>query len=122
MSFPNTSYELHLELLAGAAGEAAARAVEGSRIVGVINAEANRIDVVTSGGRYVEPVSGRPRRVQGMVVGVSGDLVVVDAGMAIHCKPMDARQKAADFQAGDFVSFDVRRGATWGEQAQGTGH
>lgn len=113
VSFPNSSYELHLELPAGPAGEAAAHAAEGSRAVGVIEAEANRIDVVQSGGRYVEPVAGRPRRVQGMVVGVVGDRVVVDAGMAIHCKPTDPRQKAADFHAGDFVSFDVRRGAVW---------
>jgi len=61
----------------------------------------------------VEPVAGRPRRVQGMVVGIDGDRVVVDAGMPIHCRPTDARQKAADFQPGDFVSFDVHRGATF---------
>ena len=49
-----------------------------------------------------------------MVVGIEGDRVVVDAGMPIHCRPTDARQKAGDFQPGDFVSFDVLRGATFG--------
>lgn len=111
IAFPNTSYELHLEHAPGAAG--AAGAAPGSRVVGIIRAEANRIDVVRSGGRYVEPVAGRPRRVQGMVVAVEGDRVVVDAGMPIHCRPTDPRQKAADFQPGDFVSFDVHRGATF---------
>ena len=111
IAFPNTSYELHLEHASGAAG--AAGAAPGSRVVGIIRAEANRIDVVRSGGRYVEPVAGRPRRVQGMVVAVEGDRVVVDAGMPIHCRPTDPRQKAADFQPGDFVSFDVHRGATF---------
>lgn len=117
VAFPNTSYELHLEAPAAGSQPGSAggweSAAEGSRIVGTIRAEATRIDVVRSGGRYVEPVSGRPRRVQGMVIAVTGDRVVVDAGVAIHCTPTDPRQKAGDFQVGDFVSFDVRRGATF---------
>jgi hypothetical protein len=109
VAFPNTSYELHLEAAPGAA----VSAPEGSRIVGIIRADATRIDVVQTGGRYVEPVAGRPRRVQGMVVGVQEGRVVVDAGMPIHCRPTDPRQNAGDFKPGDFVSFDVHRGATF---------
>jgi hypothetical protein len=109
IAFPNTSYELHLEPTPASSAEPP----EGSRALGVIRADATRIDVVRTGGRYVEPVAGRPRRVQGMVVGVEDGRVVVDAGMPIHCRPTDPRQKAADFQPGDFVSFDVLRGATF---------
>lgn len=110
LTFPNTSYELHLEPASG--GKAAALG-EGSKTLGTIRAEAQRIDIVRTGGRYVEPVAGRPRRVQGMVIAVEGDRLVVDAGMPFHILPTDPRQQAGDFQAGDFVSFDVKRGATY---------
>ncbi|MEM9165977.1 MAG: hypothetical protein AAGB48_03020 [Planctomycetota bacterium] len=109
LSFPNTSYRTHLEPV----GEI--RAEVGKRIVGTIRAEAKRIDVVTTGGRYVEPVYGRPRRVQGTVIAVHEGAVVVHAGMPIHCTPTDPRQSAEDFEPGQFVSFDVMRGATFEE-------
>lgn len=109
VSVPNTSYRLHLLPV----GEV--RAEVGKRVVGVIRAEAKRIDVVTTGGRYVEPVLGRPRRVQGVVVAVAGGAVVVNAGVPIHCTLTDDRQKASDFSAGQFVSFDVLRGAGFEE-------
>lgn len=114
LEFPNSSYELHLE---DAPECAAAAPAPGSRVVGVIMAEAMRIDIVRSGGRYVEPVAGRPRRVQGMVIAVTPKQVVVDAGMPIHCTPTDPRQRPDDFKPGDFVSFDVRRGATFEPRA-----
>lgn len=109
ISFPNTSYRVHLE----PAGEI--RAQPGKRIIGTIRAEAKRIDVVTTGGRYLEPVLGRPRRVQGTVIAVHDGAVVVNAGAPIHCTPTDGRQRALDFSPGQFVSFDVLRGATFEE-------
>ncbi|MEM8757409.1 MAG: hypothetical protein AAGF47_06475 [Planctomycetota bacterium] len=111
VSFPNTSYQTHLEI----ADPSAIRAVVGKRIVGTIRAEAKRIDIVTTGGRYIEPVFGRPRRVQGTVVAIREGAVVVNAGMPIHCTPTDGRQTAEDFEAGQFVSFDVLRGAGFEE-------
>lgn len=109
ISFPNTSYQMHLVPVGGV--ESITTEV-GKRFLGVIRAQARRIDVVNTGGRYVEPVYGRPRRVQGRVVAVVGKAVVVDAGMPIHCTPMDPRQTASQFQVGQFVSFDVLEGAT----------
>lgn len=108
VSFPNTNYELHLVPQGPVSTE------PGKRILGVISAQARRIDTVRTGGRYVEPVIGRPRRVQGSVVAVlpESGVVVVDAGMPIHVTPTDPRQKAADFQPGQFVSFDVLEGAS----------
>jgi hypothetical protein len=107
LTFPNTRYEMHLLPESPVATE------PGKRILGTIHAQARRIDRVDTGGRYVEPVFGRPRRVQGRVVAIEGDEVVVHAGVPIHCRPTDSRQKAADFAEGDFVSFDVMDGATF---------
>ena len=108
VSFPNTNYELHL------VPQGAIHTEPGRRILGIISAQARRIDTVQTGGRYVEPVMGRPRRVQGSILAVlaGSNTLVVDAGMPVHVTPTDTRQKAADFQPGEFVSFDVLEGAS----------
>ncbi len=107
IAFPNTRYELHL------IPRSAIETPPGKRIVGTIHARAKRIDEVGTGGRYVEPVAGRPRRVQGVIVAVEAPTneIVVNAGVPIHCRPTDPRQKATDFREGQFVSFDVMEGA-----------
>lgn len=107
VTFPNTNYELHL-LPTGPINTPV-----GKRLIGTIRARAKRMDIVETGGRFIEPVYGRPRRVQGTVVAIEGNAVVVDAGMPIHCEPTDPRQKAADFKPGDLVAFDVLDGATF---------
>jgi hypothetical protein len=89
---PNTSYELH---------------------VGVIRVKARRIDAVGTGGQFVEPVFGRPRRVQGTVIRAESGAVVVDAGVPIHVTPTDERQSPDQFQPGTLVSMDVLDGATF---------
>jgi hypothetical protein len=103
---PNTSYVMHLM------PTVPVNTPVGKRLIGTIKAQARRIDIVQTGGQYVEPVMGHPRRVQGTVLRVEAGAVVVDAGFPIHCTPTDPRQKAADFSAGQFVSFDVMDGAT----------
>jgi len=113
ISLYNSDYRLHLIPV----GEITAEI--GKRILGRIRAEAKRVDVVKTGGKYVEPVHGRPRRVQGKVVetDTSRNMLTVDAGGApFICRLTDHRQRASDFEAGQFVSFDVLRGATF-EQA-----
>lgn len=105
MAVTGTNYQIHLQ------PTGPITAAVGKRLIGTIRAEARRIDAVETGGRYIEPVYGRPRRVQGTVVAIEPDAVVVDAGVPIHCVPTDARQKASDFQPGQFVSFDVAAGA-----------
>lgn len=108
----NSDYRLHLLPV----GEITATV--GKRILGVIKAEAKRVDVVRSGGKYVEPVIGRPRRVQGRVVETDNarNTITVDANAVIACRLTDHRQRASDFEPGQFVSFDVLNGATF-EQA-----
>jgi hypothetical protein len=112
VSFPNTSYQMHL-IPAGPI-----TAETGKRIIGTIAAQSRRIDVVQTGGRYVEPVYGRPRRVQGSIiavnqVGAGAGTIVVDATVPIHITPTDPRQQAAGFEVGQFVSFDVLDGAAF---------
>ena len=109
---PNTSYQLHL------IPAAPVTTPVGKRTIGVIRAEARRVDVVKSGGRYVEPVAGRPRRVQGAVIAkdASANSITVSAGVPIVLKLTDARQRAEQFAEGDFVSCDVMDGATYTPQ------
>jgi hypothetical protein len=77
--------------------------------------QARRVDIVETGGKYVEPVYGRPRRVQGRVITTdpARRIIVVDAGMAIHLTLTDARQSPAQFNQGELVSCDVLDGATF---------
>lgn len=113
LTFHNTNYELHLR----PAGDQAAPFPEiGKRIIGTIKAQARRIDTVGAGGQYLEPVFGRPRRVQGTVTALKGDAVVIQAGVPIHCTPTAPGQKASDFEVGDFVTCAVLDGASFTQQ------
>lgn len=109
IEFPNTSYEMHL------IPTAPITTPVGKRIVGEIHVQARRVDIVETGGKYVEPLYGRPRRVQGRVVATdpARRTIVVDAGMAIHLTLTDARQSPEQFNHGDLVSCDVLDGATF---------
>ncbi|MGB0768972.1 MAG: hypothetical protein ACPGYV_14840 [Phycisphaeraceae bacterium] len=104
---PSTDYRLRL-----VAGEGLSARV-GDKLDAIIRAQALRIDVIPAGGRYIEPVHGRPRRIQGRVIGgnVANNEVYVKAGPSVVVTPM-APQRAGDFSIGQMVSFDVRRGAT----------
>ncbi len=115
---PGSHYQLHLR------PEGAVMCEVGKRLVGTITCQARRVDRTVTGGRFVEPVYGRPRRVQGTVMALDARLnaLVVNAGggvavdglpLPIVCKLTDARQKAADYAVGDFVGFDVLDGATF---------
>lgn len=97
----NTSYEVHLSPRGPVTAEA------GKRLVGTIRAAARRVDVVGTGGRYIEPVEGKPRRMQGTVIRAEGAELLVDATVPVHVTLTDARQKAGDFEAGVMVAFDL---------------
>lgn len=109
---PNTSYELQL---VSAVPLEAVTAESGKRIIGRIRAQARRVDVVKTGGRFVEPVYGRPQRVQGVVVSVDAEqnTITVNAAVPITCELTDRRQRADQFQPGQFVGFDVLEGASF---------
>jgi len=122
MSVPNTSYRLHLWPI----GQV--RAEVGKRLIGSIAVDARRIDRVGTGGLFIEPVFGRPRRVQGRVVSVDPDgrsigdgkpALIVDAGVPVHLVISAPNQSAEMFKPGDLVSCDVHDGATFIERKQG---
>lgn len=107
IKIPDTDYRLRLVPVKGLSLNV------GDKINGTLKAQALRMDVIPAGGRYIEPVQGRPRRIQGRIIGGSTDRneVYIKAGPSIVVTPM-APQRASDFSIGQMVSFDVRTGAT----------
>lgn len=107
VKLPSTDYRLRLVPKAGLS------LAKGDKIDGLVRVEALRMMVIPAGGRYIEPVQGRPRRVQGRVIGgnVQRNEVYVKAGPSVVVTPM-APQRAGDFAIGQMVSFDVRDGST----------
>lgn len=110
LSLPESDYRVRFETK----GEPSTPA--GKRISGTIRAQAQRIDVVATGGRFIDPVYGRPRRIQGTIISVdaAADTVTIcphDA-MPVVCRTNEA-QRAAQFKPGQFVACDLAPGATF---------
>ncbi len=106
---PGTDYALELVV-----GEAPAAPV-GGKIRGEIRVNAARMDVIETGGKYIEPVAGPPRRVAGRIVEIDSrvNLVVVDAGpFTVVCTPHEL-QKATRFRVDQMVTMGVKPGATF---------
>lgn len=110
LTLPHSDYRLHLA--ADTSSGALANAALGRPISGRIHANARRVDVVGTGGRYIEPTYGRPRRLQGTIIAVdpAANTITVHCGCPFICTLMD-RQNAGDFLPGQLVTFDVERGA-----------
>ncbi|MGP1347063.1 MAG: hypothetical protein ACTS3F_10410 [Phycisphaerales bacterium] len=108
LAIPGTSYQLLLKVL-----KAPATPI-GKRLIGTIRATARRVDIVNTGGRYIEPVYGRPRRVQGRIdaIDTTNHTITVQAGIPIVCTLMKSQHNAS-FKVGDLVSFDVEPGASF---------
>ncbi|MGD9688896.1 MAG: hypothetical protein AB7K52_01930 [Phycisphaerales bacterium] len=121
LTIPGSQYRLHLH---PAGGLEAIRTPIGKKIAGTINCQARRVDAVTTGGRLIEPVDGRPRRIHGTVLAVnpSAGTITVNAGgssavdgvsIPVIAKLGDARQRPDQFAVGALVAFDVLAGATF---------
>lgn len=108
MSLPDTDYRLHLVV------DRQIDATIGKPIEGCIRARAKRVDVIRSGGRFIEPVYGRPRRVQGRIIATDAqaNTITVRCACPIECE-LTANQQAARFTVGQLVSFDIESGATF---------
>lgn len=106
LSLLETDYRLHLVV------DQPVDAAVGSRITGRIFARAMRADHIQSGGRFIEPVFGRPRRLQGRIVAIDpmANTLTLRCACPITCE-LTADQRAADFRTGELVCFDVQAGA-----------
>lgn len=113
LSFANTGYRLH----ASAYGQAPEWLGErvGKGVVGTLRADARRIDVVGSGGRFVDPLMGRPRKLHGRVIAVnpSGNTVTISCPMAVVVKPTAPGQKAGDFEVGQLIACGIKPGLSF---------
>jgi len=118
-TIPGTSYKIYCLF------DGDLSASVGKRIKGTISVDARRVDHVNAGGKFVEPVFGKPRRIQGLVTAVdatAGTLVVdagggavpgFDHGLPIIAKVTDPRQKATDYAVGSMVMFDCPQWPTF---------
>lgn len=79
----------------------------GEPIHGIILAPAWKVEQVSLGGNYVEPLYGRPRRMQGTVmeVNAAANTLTVKTPYPVVVK-LPPRYKAADFPVGSRVGFD----------------
>ncbi len=111
VSVPGTSYRLQLTPTVPAAAIATA---EGKRLSGVIRGKAQRMHPAHAGGRFIEPVNGHPRIVQGTVIAVDPThnrlllQMVVPAWLDVV-----TGQKASDFAIGQMVNMYVESGMTF---------
>jgi hypothetical protein len=107
LAIPHTDYRLHLET------DSPPPVEPGKPLRGRILADAKRVDRVRTGGRYIEPLMGRPRRLQGTVKAAdpAANTITVHCGCPFVCELTDDRQRADQFEAGQLVSFDIERGA-----------
>jgi len=109
LQIPGTDYRLHL---VPASAAAAATLTVGARVDVKLTARAKRVDVIRTGGRFVEPIIGRPRRLQGRVTATDPqhNTITVFCGAPFTCE-LTMGQNASEFPVGTLVAFDVERGA-----------
>lgn len=72
-----TNYELHLEYEGEYAGPL------DKPIRGIINVVARKVYTVPSGGTFIAPIVGTPRTIQGRVVEIQGERIVLQAGAVV---------------------------------------
>ncbi len=110
LALPGTDYRLYLQVTGRL------EAPLNRPIAGRIMARARRVDVIHRGGRYIEPLYGRPRRLQGTIVATDPHdntiTVKCGGGCPFVCQ-LVAGQQAINFDVGLFVGFDVEANASF---------
>lgn len=107
-----TNYQLHLNC----PGEP--EVSPQGRTRGVIRCDVWKVDMVSAGGAFIEPVYGRPRRINGRVIGhdaATNELVVAVRGCPIVGK-LPERYAAGEIPEGTLVGLDVHEGASFDPQ------
>lgn len=114
LNIPGTHYELHLKPT-----EEVTPSPQG-RVRGQVRLPVWKLDVVTAGGAFIEPVYGKPRRVQGSVTAVLPltNSVVVDVCGQPIIGDLPSRWNAAELVIGSRVGLDIPEGGTF-EPVQG---
>lgn len=109
VSLPGTNYQLHLKT------DAPVEPSPQGRVRGVVRCSAWKLDRVSAGGSYIEPVFGRPRRVQGTVLGSIADSnsVVVDIAGQPIVATLPERWDATELTEGERVGLDIYDGAVF---------
>jgi len=110
LGLEDSEYRLHLALAKPLASPLPAEAS------GIIRVQARRVDVVRTGGRYIEPLIGRPRRVQGAIEAADAAANTITVACAPGCClvcTLGAGQRAADLALGALVSFDLEGAAVF---------
>lgn len=108
VSVPGTSYRL---ALSPAEDTAALRSLTGKRVRGRIEGRALRLHRADAGGRFIEPVDGQPRILQGMVEAIDEAnnrvllRAVVPMWLTVH-----AGQSASAFRPGELLNGYVESG------------
>ena len=89
------------------APETAAALKPGAHVRGTIHAPAWKVDRVELGGNYVEPLYGRPRRMQGTILAVNPQTneLTVQVGYEATVR-LPERYQAADYHRGQRVGWD----------------
>jgi hypothetical protein len=106
-----TDYRLELTPAVAPADFPPLRSERNRRIRGVISARALKMHQASAGGRFIEPVHGRPRIVQGTVYAVDAEndrlLMDVVVPMWVSVESAVTGQAASDFSQGDMLNFYV---------------
>lgn len=108
IGIPGSDYQLHL------ASDGAVQSNKHGEVRGVVRAKAGKLERVGSGGIFIEPVYGQPRRVQGRVVrkdSAANTLTV--QGPCVVVAELEATQRATDIPIGELVAFNVHSGSRW---------
>jgi len=104
LAIPGTSYKLRLRPTGPITVE------PGKRIKGIIRADVWKLDHVSGGGgSYIEPVYGKPRRVQGPVLGATpeGNGLIVNVHGCPIVGELPERWKASEIGRSFRVGLDV---------------
>ncbi len=98
-----TQYRMHLAVAEPVTAEV------GKRIAGHIIAQVWKVDFVSTGGAYIEPVYGKPRRIQGNVIGktTGTNALIVEVASCPFVAQLPDRWQAADIPPGTDVGLDI---------------
>lgn len=97
-------YQLHLKPLSQVTAH------HHTRIKGIIRADVWKVDFVSKGGAYIEPIYGKPRRIQGTTLAHLEDenSIIIDVWDTPIVAELPERWQARDIQPGTKVAVDIQ--------------